>query len=599
MSEVVPNTDAIDPDVVTIPARGLPGQLVDSDEDDNTIPHIPRHVVTRRIAKGGMGMVYEAINLLGVPVAVKVIHPKKRSIELMARFRDEARAMMQLNHPNLARIYDFGDTPSGPYLTMRLESGRTLMHLAPSLIADPILGLQTMLQVVDGVAYLHDRRKVHRDLKPSNVLLGENNEPIVSDFGLIKEVRGPEEIEQSQELQSTPVWGSLSTGTQTGIAVGTRAYMAPEQAAADREAIGPPADVYALGLMIAEFTWGTRPFAREDGVPVIPSTHESRVPSWARAPLRELVTRCLMPQPSDRFATAGELRDAIQAALTPPVLEPVDALKQPSRRWMLVAGSLGLAGIATGAAAMMRRRDSASRMTPLQALQNEVRDQGRADLLNEDGTWRFSEWRTPPSEWITGPPPDAAPDARGYFDAPLAGVRLLEVASGVTNCRLVAEIACVGPGEVGAFVGRSTHKLPSGRINCFLYATVLDFSLRPENGKNRGVRKIGARSCSEGPGGFFTAPVIEQRIVYIEPQSWAKVVLELTDTTFRCEIEGSPFKEVTRNQLLQTAGRALGQARQGAEGLTPTFQPAEGLGFFASHSRIAVRSAYLELTSNE
>jgi hypothetical protein len=581
-------------------------------------PAIPRYSVGRRLGFGGMGVVYEAIGPVGVAVALKVIHPNLITADLRVRFRQEARAMMALDHPHLARIFDYGEADAGPYFTMRLLSGRTLADLRPAWARDPAAGLRTLLKAVAGVAYLHSKRLVHRDLKPSNILLDDADEPFVSDLGLVKELAsGPDSgaVAHPSPSAPTPNRNASQTMTATGKAVGTRAYMAPEQAAADHSRIGPPTDVYALGKIAGEIAWGFRPTVGADGVLVVPGDRAtSSLPAGAKVMLREIlpssdppppdappapraalpadvdaavrrvVAKALAWDPAHRYPTAAEFLSALAAALEP-------AGRPPTRRRALAAGGVAVCGLgATLAMGPWWRRPPAD---PLALLQDEFRTAGEVELLREDGTWKWSEWLGGDGEWHPGVPDGGPADARGWFAVERGTVRLLELARGLpeTGFRLVVKLAVLNPmGEAGVYAGRSEHPKEGAPAYCLIAAGLKTERPAP-------TVTFGGRSCpAAAPTGFHSPPPIAGPVRVQGPGPWVTFELDLDQDRARAAADGRTLGERTRNKLTTVAGK-LGFKMAAAAAVTPTFHPAEGVGLFAEAATVAVRSARLIRTA--
>src|SRR5262249_14993143 len=195
-----------------------------------------------------MGVVFRARHLrLNRPVALKMLlggadaEPREKQ-----RFQREAEAVAGLRHPNVVQIHDIGDVDGRPYFTMELVEGGSLarqLAAAPQPAAPAAARAATLAGAVQAA---HACGIVHRDLKPANVLLTPDGTPKVSDFGLARRL------------------GDAAL-TQTGVALGTPSYMAPEQARGQSSAVGPAVDVYALGAILYELLTGRPPFRAETG----------------------------------------------------------------------------------------------------------------------------------------------------------------------------------------------------------------------------------------------------------------------------------------------------------------------------------------------
>lgn len=254
--------------------------------------------IGRELGRGGMAVVHEGYQVdLGRPVALKVLAEHLAGDEAFrTRFLREARIAARLHHPNLVRVFDIDELDGRPCIVMELLPGGTL--------AGGRLTREEAAQVADGLAAAHAHGVVHRDLKPANLLRAEDGTVKIADFGIARAV---------EETRLT----------QIGMVLGTLRYLAPEQAAGHEA--GPPADVYALGVVLEELLPDPSP------------------------ELRALLADCRSEDPADRptaAQVAAGLRDETQPALTAR-LRPGRA--RPGRR--LWAG-IGLAAIAACAAAV-------------------------------------------------------------------------------------------------------------------------------------------------------------------------------------------------------------------------------------------------------
>jgi serine/threonine-protein kinase len=256
------------------------------------------------LGRGGMGVVYKARQKrLDRLVAVKMIlRGALASPADMARFRAEAAAAAQLDHPNIVAVYEVGEHDGQHFFSMQLVEGRTLARL----VADGPLPSHAAARYVAAVAravhYAHGHGILHRDLKPSNVIVDGDGHPHVLDFGLAKRFDAP----------------SL---TGAGAILGTPAYMPPEQAAGSRGVLGPASDVYALGAILYELLTGRPPFQSSSPVdtlllvleqePVPPRLLNPRV----ERDLEMICLKCLQKPADLRYPTAAALADDLEAFL--------------------------------------------------------------------------------------------------------------------------------------------------------------------------------------------------------------------------------------------------------------------------------------------
>ncbi len=294
--------------------------------DEQPLPSMPGYTFVKQLGEGGMGVVYEAINRLDRRVAVKFMRSRHGGHEYHARFRKEAAALLDLDHPHIARFFEYGEHEERPFFTMRLLAGGTLAERSQQLRGDGRGAVELMAKIADAVAYVHRRNLLHRDLKPSNILFDDDGRPFVTDFGLVRDydpespsTGTPEAVNPGQEQTTTAGDPAESTLTNPGRAMGTLPYMAPEQV--QGESAGPWTDVWALGVILYELLTGERPFecpdlasmrARFRGGPVrSPRTLNPQLD----AEIERITLRCLHQQPAMRFRNAGELAQALRGWL--------------------------------------------------------------------------------------------------------------------------------------------------------------------------------------------------------------------------------------------------------------------------------------------
>ena len=274
--------------------------------DAPTLP--PGYQLKRRVAEGGMGVVYEAVQTaLGRRVALKVLHPAAAAFpQGLARFRREARVLAALEHPHAVRVYDFVDVPQ-PTLVMEFIEGETadarLEREGPLPLA---LVAQVADQVLSVLEVVHAQGIVHRDLKPANLMF-DATQPApfvrVLDFGIA--------------LQDGPTDTRL---TQAGSTPGTAAYMSPEQASG--EPLDARSDQYALACVLFELLTGRAPFDSANPAHVLsahlfrePPTLEERGVTGVPPGFQQALRRALAKRPEQRFHDAAELRAALTEGL--------------------------------------------------------------------------------------------------------------------------------------------------------------------------------------------------------------------------------------------------------------------------------------------
>jgi len=306
-----------------------------------------RYEVIEEHGRGGFGRVLRVKDLeFGRDVAIKeLLHRTPRS---EARFVREAVITSRLEHPNIVPVHEAGQWEGTPYYTMKLVSGRSLAELIDEAKtwADRRALLDRVVAVADGVAFAHDRGVIHRDLKPGNVVVGEYGETIVIDWGLAKYLKEvgdsePAEGERPPVDQTDPVRGNV---TVAGGAVGTPAYMAPEQAYGG--VVTRRSDVFSLGAILLDVLAGRGPTATRDeragqtrvtreAGPSDGSAFARPVDPKTPSDLRSIVQRAMALDPWKRYATAKEFADDLRRFLaTSPVAAHRYTRRQRSARWL-------------------------------------------------------------------------------------------------------------------------------------------------------------------------------------------------------------------------------------------------------------------------
>jgi len=277
---------------------------------------ISHYRVQGKLGEGGMGVVYQAEDIrLGRRVALKLLPEElSRSPQAVERLRREARAASALNHPNICTVYDIGDEGGEFFIAMELLEGRTLhSHLGGRpMPVEKLVGLG--IELADALDAAHTKGIIHRDIKPSNILISERGQAKILDFGLAK----TEKTERRKVAGAVPVsvmvTGSLSEEalTSPGSAVGTVAYMSPEQARG--EELDARTDLFSLGAVLYEAATGRPPFAGKtsavifDGIlrqtPVSPSRLNPGIPE----DLARIIGKALEKDRELRYQSAAELR---------------------------------------------------------------------------------------------------------------------------------------------------------------------------------------------------------------------------------------------------------------------------------------------------
>jgi tRNA A-37 threonylcarbamoyl transferase component Bud32/outer membrane biosynthesis protein TonB len=259
--------------------------------------------IVEPLGRGGMASVYRAEEpKLGRHVALKVL-PREflHDPTFAERFQREAKALAKLEHPNIVPIYNYDiDRAEGiPWMAMRLVPGGPLSQQLKAGHLPFARSVEILRGVADALDYAHGKGYVHRDVKPQNVLLDEGGRVYLADFGIAK------------ILESS---GGL---TATGMITGTPNYMAPEQATA--KDVGPPADVYALGIVAYEMFTGRVPFSADTPVAILMKHVQEPLPlpppDTVPEPLLRAILKCTAKKPEDRWPSAGAFVAALEAGL--------------------------------------------------------------------------------------------------------------------------------------------------------------------------------------------------------------------------------------------------------------------------------------------
>ena len=264
-----------------------------------------RYSIERELGRGGMAIVYLARDLRhGNRVALKVLTADFASVVSGERFAREIHITAGLQHPHILPVFDSGEVDGLPYYVMPYVEGPTLEQKIKSEGALQIgEALEIASEVADALAHAHAQGFVHRDIKPSNILLAHGH-AVVADFGIARTV----EITGDQQL------------TRTGIAVGTAAYMSPEQASGTQ--VDGRSDIYSLGCVLFEMLAGHPPYRASSPRALMAKHWLDDIPSLrairatVRGSLEALVAKALAKDPEERFATAGDFEDAIQKVST-------------------------------------------------------------------------------------------------------------------------------------------------------------------------------------------------------------------------------------------------------------------------------------------
>jgi serine/threonine-protein kinase len=275
-----------------------------------------RYTIERELGQGGMAVVYRAWDLARQqPVALKVLRPGLVASLGPERFLREIRLTARLIHPRILSLLDSGNAAGQLWFTMPYIDGETLRERLNRDLRLPVdEAVRLAREIAEAVEHAHGHGIVHRDIKPENILLSEGR-PLVADFGIAKALGE----------------AAGSRLTETGLVIGTAAYMSPEQAAGDP--IDARTDIYSLGCVLYEMLAGEPPFAGPTGHAMIARRMAGAprnlriVRPDASLEVDEALQRALAPEPEDRFESAAEfaralIEPAVNEAVPPPRLRP-------------------------------------------------------------------------------------------------------------------------------------------------------------------------------------------------------------------------------------------------------------------------------------
>jgi tRNA A-37 threonylcarbamoyl transferase component Bud32 len=328
-----PPTGAAEPSLRTLRPGLLPGGPQPPSEA--LARRSTRYEIEEELARGGMGAVWRARDPeLNRSLAIKVLLEKHQgNAELEGRFREEAQITGQLQHPGIPPVHEVGTLPDGrPFFAMKLINGRTLAELLkdrPSPADELPRFLGIFEQVAQTLAYAHSHGVIHRDLKPGNIMVGAFGEVQVMDWGLAKVLStGGTQPSDREGLEASAVSTVRSVApelaTLAGLAMGTPAYMAPEQARGEVEQLDERSDVFGLGGILCQILTGQPPYqgagwrkileqaARAD----MADTFARLDSSGADPELIQLARTCLAPVKEDRPRDAGAVARTLNAHLT-------------------------------------------------------------------------------------------------------------------------------------------------------------------------------------------------------------------------------------------------------------------------------------------
>jgi serine/threonine-protein kinase len=266
--------------------------------------------IIEQLGQGGQATAYKATDTrLGRSVVIKILLPELSSNEnARRRFEREARLASALDHPNICAIYDIGENDGLFYIVMPYAEGRTLKQVISGRPLEILSALSIAVQVADAIAAAHARGIVHRDIKPNNIVVSDQGQVKVLDFGLAK-------------MLSTEEPGSDfdKSMTEAGAPYGTLGYSSPEQAVGER--VDHRTDIFSLGVVLYEMTTGRQPFKGRNRLEVLnavingePEPVNNENPN-APLQLQMILSRALAKKPHERFGAMAEMRDELRSLL--------------------------------------------------------------------------------------------------------------------------------------------------------------------------------------------------------------------------------------------------------------------------------------------
>src|ERR1044072_2032140 len=273
---------------------------------------VSHYKILSQIGSRGMGIVYEAQDLtLNRRVAIKTI---KESGALKARLLREAHAVSKINHPNIATVYDYGETDEGqPFIVMELVKGKNFDDFIRNGKLNLFQNIEIIIKVTDALQAAHNKGIIHRDIKPSNIVVGDNLEVKVLDFGLSKQLEIP--LNEPETSHHTDLLDT--TKTQEGIVLGTPLYLSPEQASLKK--VDQRSDIFSLGTLLYESITGKTPFYADnvmetcakilrDDPPPPSSINPQILPA-----LDKITLKALAKKPGERYQNIEELAGDLRA----------------------------------------------------------------------------------------------------------------------------------------------------------------------------------------------------------------------------------------------------------------------------------------------
>jgi eukaryotic-like serine/threonine-protein kinase len=398
--------DVLNPEAQT---ENRPTAALDVNISGKRVSH---YRVLEVLGGGGMGLIYKAEDIkLGRRVALKFLpYELKEDPLALGRFEREARAASALDHPNICAIHEFGEHGGQPFIVMPLLEGRTLRELIDN-AASTATGsqasvpktslpykttLELAIQIANGLKAAQEKGIVHRDIKPANIFVTNGGEAKILDFGLAKAVEGsePPHVADSIGDGNAPVCDGDIGLTRTGVALGTAAYMSPEQVRGEK--LDSRTDLFSFGLVLYEMATGQQAFAGETEESVHAAIlHRSPIPACElntqiSPKLGEIIHKALEKDRDQRYQSASEMH----ADLTH--LQEIEESNSPRIRWQWVASAILAFCMAGGLYYRVTRRPqpASPELRLRQLTSNSSENPVRSGALSPDGSYlAFSDTR--------------------------------------------------------------------------------------------------------------------------------------------------------------------------------------------------------------